>query len=310
MTDKLWYYVDAQQQKIGPVASGVLKEAYQRGQLRPDSLVWHSELAQWQSLSDHAQTLGIVLSRFNANLLPDGREVKYANFFHRWAALMIDQWVLSISCLLLVFSIATAIYFSAGFSFEKEPDTAAALAGFSVMAYLLLYMIASACYHISFESSKKQGSWGKQYLGLMVTTEQGERLSNGTATVRWFSAALSHLSQSIGFLIAAFTQKRQALHDFLAHTLVLEREASPSASPIDRNKRSVIILVLGIVVMPILLSVIIMMPMFYFIQQQEQAKTTKHEKLRPWSRRFRMPFVIKWQKMKPAYRMKTPRWPF
>jgi uncharacterized RDD family membrane protein YckC len=278
VTEKLWHYVDAQQQKIGPVAASVIKDAYQRGELRPDSLVWHSGLAQWQSLAEHANALGLVLSRVVSPLV-NGREVKYANFFHRWAALMMDQWVLTSSMVLLVFCIASGIYFAAGFSFEKDPDSAGALAGFAVLAYVLLYITASGIYHTSFESSKAQGSLGKQYLGLMVTTEQGQPLDRGTATIRWFSAALSHFSQGIGFLIAAFTQRRQALHDFLAHTLVLENEARSLAAPIDRNTRSAIILLLGIFVMPMLLSACIMVPMFYFINQQQQVQQSKHEKI-------------------------------
>lgn len=278
MTEKLWYYVDAQQQKIGPVAAGIIKDAYQRGELRADSLVWNADLPQWQSLADHSEKLGINLSR-QTSTLPNGREVKYANFFHRWAAFVFDQCLLSFSALLLVFSVTAAIYFLAGFSFEKNPDAAAMLMAGSVFIYMLLYLAMSGSYHIHFESSSRQGSWGKQYLGLLVTTDQGECLDKRTAALRWFSAALSHLSQNIGFLMAAFTQKRQALHDFLANTLVIERDNTPMAANIDRNKRCIIVLVMGIVVLPLLMTAAIMVPMFYFIEQQEQAKLADHEKI-------------------------------
>ena len=278
MTEKLWYYVDARQQKTGPVAAGIVRDFYQRGELRPDSLVWNADLPQWQSLADHAEALGINLSRASSKL-ENGREVKYANFFHRWAAFIFDQWLLSIVAMLLIFVIAASIYFLAGFSFEKDPDAAAILVFSSVFANMLLYLAMSGFYHIHFESSLRQGSWGKQYLGLMVTTEQGDQLDRRTAALRWFSAALSHLSQNVGFLIAAFTQKRQALHDFLANTLVIERDTNPALGPIDRNKRSVIVLVLGIFILPAVMVASMMVPMFFFIEKQEQAKLAEHRKM-------------------------------
>lgn len=278
MTDKLWHYVDAQQQKKGPVAASVIKEAYERGELGPGSLVWHAELPQWQILSAHAEALGINLSKVAGPML-NGREIKYANFFHRWAALMIDQWVLSMTALTVVTSIAVAVYFSAGISFEKDPDTIAIFMVSSMFAYMLLYISLSGSYHVYFETSSRRGSWGKQYLGLIVSTDQGEPLDKSTAALRWFSAALSHLSQNIGFLIAAFTEKRQALHDFLAHTLVLERDAASMPAPIDRNKRAIIVLVIGVLIMPLVLTAGMMIPMFHFIKQQEQAELARHQKM-------------------------------
>jgi uncharacterized RDD family membrane protein YckC len=278
MAEKLWYYVDADQQKIGPVTAGVIKDAYQRGVLRQDTLVWHAELAQWQSLADHSHELGINLLR-STSTLPNGQEVKYANFFHRWAAFIFDQWLLSLGALLLVTGVAASIYFLAGFSFEKNPDAAAILMACAMLSYMFLYFGMSGSCHIYFETSSRQGSWGKQYLGLVVTNDKGERLDRKTAALRWFSAALSHLSQNIGFLMAAFTQKRQALHDYLANTLVLERDPVPQAMVIDRNKRSAIILIIGILVMPILMATAIMAPMFFFIQKQEQTELVEHQKI-------------------------------
>ena len=276
VTEKLWYYVDAHQKKNGPVAASGIKDAYQRGELHADSLVWNADLPQWQSLADHAVALGVNLSRTNSTLV-NGMEVKYANFFHRWAAFIFDQWLLSSTAILLIFSIAATIYFSAGFSFEKDPDAAAILMVGAAFAYMVLYLTMSGSYHIYFESSSRQGSWGKQYLGLHVTTDQGLALDRRTAALRWFSAALSHLSQNIGFLMAAFTQKRQALHDFMANTLVLERDTT--AKPINRNQRSAVLLVLGIFVLPILMAACFMVPMFYFIEKQEQAELTQHERM-------------------------------
>lgn len=278
MTDELWYYVDARQHKHGPVTASVIKNAYEQGELGQSCLVWHAELPQWQSLAIHADALGITLARVIVPTL-NGREVRYANFFHRWAALMIDQWILSTTASIVVGSVAAAIYFAAGFSFENDPDTVAIFLSLAILSYVLLYFGLSGTYHIHFETSSRHGSWGKQFLGIEVRNEQGEFLDKSTAALRWFSAALSHLSQNIGFLIAAFTEKRQALHDFLAHTVVLERDASTLPAPINRNKRAAIVLVLGIVVMPLVIFASVMFPMFHLIEKQEQAEAAKHRKI-------------------------------
>jgi RDD family len=144
---------------------------------------------------------------------------------------------------------------------------------------MLTYISLSGFYHVYFETSHRSGSLGKHYLGLEVKTEQGEALDKRTAVLRWFSAALSHLSQNIGFLIAAFTEKRLALHDFLAHTLVLERETRDGAFPINRNKRAIIILIAGIIVMPIVLTACMMVPLLHFIQKEQQAELERHQKM-------------------------------
>ncbi|MGH8108619.1 MAG: RDD family protein [Arenimonas sp.] len=278
MSDKLWHYIDLQQNRHGPVAASVIKDAYQRGELGPGSLVWHAELPQWQSLEIHADALGIDLKRINVPML-NGREVKYANFFHRWAALMVDQWILAATAITITGIIVTITYFASGASLENDPERALIVLALSMIAYLPILLGLSGTYHIYFESSSRHGSWGKQFLGIEVRNEQGEFLDRSTAALRWFSATLSHLTQSIGFLIAAFTEKRQALHDFLAHTIVLEREASTLPVQIDRNKRALIILILGIFIIPFVIFASLLFPMIHLIEKVEHVETVKHQKI-------------------------------
>jgi uncharacterized RDD family membrane protein YckC len=60
-------------------------------------------------------------------------------------------------------------------------------------------------------------------LNLVVTDENGAKISFGRATGRHFGKYLSALILFIGYLIQPFTAKRQALHDMLAGTLVVVR---------------------------------------------------------------------------------------
>jgi uncharacterized RDD family membrane protein YckC len=73
------------------------------------------------------------------------------------------------------------------------------------------------------ESSVKQGTVGKMILGIKVTTINGGRISFARATGRFFAKILSSLFLFIGYIMAAFTQRKQALHDIIAETLVIER---------------------------------------------------------------------------------------
>ncbi len=59
-------------------------------------------------------------------------------------------------------------------------------------------------------------------LGLKVTDLYGRRISLGRAIGRYFGKLLSGLTCLIGYIMAGFTQKKQALHDMIAGTLVVK----------------------------------------------------------------------------------------
>lgn len=78
-------------------------------------------------------------------------------------------------------------------------------------------------YYAGMESSSRQATFGKSLLGIYVTGLDGERISFLRATGRYFAKIISALILFIGFIMAAFTERKQALHDMIASTLVLSR---------------------------------------------------------------------------------------
>ena len=79
-------------------------------------------------------------------------------------------------------------------------------------------------YFALMESSPHQGTLGKLALGLKVTDLNGDGpISFGRATGRHFSKILSVVILGIGFIMAGFTARKQALHDLIAGCLVLRR---------------------------------------------------------------------------------------
>jgi len=78
-------------------------------------------------------------------------------------------------------------------------------------------------YEAAMLSSAWQATVGKRALGIVVTDDEGKRLSFAHATGRHFAKWLSRLTLYIGFIMAGFTKKKQALHDMVAGTLVVNR---------------------------------------------------------------------------------------
>jgi uncharacterized RDD family membrane protein YckC len=79
-------------------------------------------------------------------------------------------------------------------------------------------------YYAGMESSVYQGTLGKMALGLIVTDLEGRRITFGRASGRYFAKIISGLIPlGIGYAMAGFTEKKQALHDMIASCLVLRK---------------------------------------------------------------------------------------
>jgi uncharacterized RDD family membrane protein YckC len=79
-------------------------------------------------------------------------------------------------------------------------------------------------YYAWMESSSHQGTLGKMALGLIVTDLEGRRITFGRASGRYFAKIITGLIPlGIGYAMAGFTEKKQALHDMIASCLVLRK---------------------------------------------------------------------------------------
>jgi uncharacterized RDD family membrane protein YckC len=92
----------------------------------------------------------------------------------------------------------------------------------ATVSYLLSIAIAWL-YFAFMESSARQATVGKMALGIVVTDMDGNRIGFGRATGRFFAKYLSALILAIGFIMVAFTQKKQGLHDLIVNTLVVKK---------------------------------------------------------------------------------------
>ena len=87
----------------------------------------------------------------------------------------------------------------------------------------ILGLILGWIYFAVMESSPTQGTLGKMALGIQVSDLEGGKIGFGRATGRHFGKFISALIFLIGFIMVAFTQKKQGLHDMMAGCLVVNR---------------------------------------------------------------------------------------
>jgi len=152
----------------------------------------------------------------------------YAGFWLRVVAHLIDDVILGIGLgILLLIGVAIIGVGTLRPMFEsangENPEIPAAVISMIIFlgaAGLLLAWI----YNAAMESSRHQGTLGKMALGLIVTDLQGRPISFAHASGRYFAKIISGLIPlGIGYAMAGFTEKKQALHDMIASCLVLRR---------------------------------------------------------------------------------------
>jgi uncharacterized RDD family membrane protein YckC len=158
----------------------------------------------------------------DADNFVDGTDVVYAGFWRRWAALFLDQLIISIP-LATVFGIVSAVVSLGAAGSNGEPNVGLIIGLESV--YYLVYFGVAFYYFAWQESSAAQATIGKRALGIKVTDGNGRRISFKHAAGRWFAASLSYLSMYIGYAMAGFTERKRALHDIVANTLVVDQYA-------------------------------------------------------------------------------------
>ena len=84
-------------------------------------------------------------------------------------------------------------------------------------------MCIQILYFTFMESSKYQATIGKIALGLIVTDINGGKLDFSKAFIRNICKIISNVTMLIGYIMAGFTEKKQALHDMIASTLVVKK---------------------------------------------------------------------------------------
>lgn len=134
--------------------------------------------------------------------IPEWQYVKYAGFWARVAAFIIDALILMVPKLLITFLIDGRFFNASGFT-------------------NVITLVVDWLYFAGLESGANQATLGKRVLDIAVVDVHGNRISFWRATGRYFSKILSAIILLIGFIMVGFDTRKQGLHDKIADTFVV-----------------------------------------------------------------------------------------
>lgn len=157
--------------------------------------------------------------------------VAYAGFWLRVVANLLDGFILAVPVgiviVILILSSGLGTFMR---NFPNPPDPPDPSEAFGVAlaigigVFILLAIVGNWLYYACFESSTWQATPGKKVLNIAVTDMTGARITFGRASGRFFAKFITRLIPlGIGFILAGITERKQALHDMIASTLVLRR---------------------------------------------------------------------------------------
>ncbi|MBI1807640.1 MAG: RDD family protein [Ignavibacteria bacterium] len=156
---------------------------------------------------------------------PIGRTsiASYAGFWKRFVAYLIDKLILSVVTFILFIPVLGLLGIGA-LAHEDVDDSVGFLIAFiGAYAMAIVLIIVADWLYFALMESKKGATLGKMVLNITVTDTNGSQISFGRATGRYFGKILSGLIFCVGYIMAGFTQQKQALHDILAGTLVVNK---------------------------------------------------------------------------------------
>ncbi|WP_261998146.1 RDD family protein [Stenotrophomonas sp. Ste96] len=291
-----WYFADGQDRQ-GPLSADDMRQRFQRGDITLATLVWRGGFAQWAPLAEaveelQLQNLASAASNLGSGIdlrgdytaidngtapLPgtgggtyspytapaaatgyanaavvNGQDVVYAGFWKRYAAYFIDYILLTVVTLPL----SMIINLTGAGSGNESVQVALTL------VVMLLSMVISIGYYAGFHASRGGATLGKMAVGIKVVRGNGERISFLRAFCRYLATIVSSLILMIGFIMAAFTERKQALHDMMCDTLVVDKWAfteHPELQQRGLGTVTIVILVLAALAMVALFGVMIAM---------------------------------------------------
>ena len=239
------YHLYLEGQKKGPFNKESVQVMVNAGKATPETLVWTEDLGDWVALSGYPELLGqgsaaapppyFAPVQNQRHSRPSGNTMQmpigasnqgypanqvqlpttYAGFWKRFCAVFIDGIIVWI----IQFVVAIVIGIFIGL-------TAPEILRDEILLMLLVQLsslFVNWLYFAGMESSSPQATLGKLALGIKVTDLNGHPISFGKATGRYLGKIISSIILGIGYLMAGWTEKKQALHDMMADCLVVNK---------------------------------------------------------------------------------------
>ena len=230
------FVLDRNNQPTGPFTIAEVQMRLQTGEFHVDQLAFAEGLAEWSALSAVlAHIVGPIVLPPRKDLSPDPAPAttsdstpRYAGFWLRFVACLLDTLLLSVAIYGTLFVLMLLLNpHGVVHDFRTGQDTAVSnVPGWIKLAIVPLSISIPILYFAFSESGSHQGTPGKRLLKLYVTDLEGDPLTFWHAFARTAAkmvTTFTGIAFFIGFIMAGFTARKQALHDKLAGTLVLKR---------------------------------------------------------------------------------------
>jgi len=208
-------HVARQGERLGAYDLEDAKIRLREGSLRENDLAWYEGAADWMLIAQVPGFEEFRLPPIPSSSLPlprmpelPGVSSVFAGFWLRLVAFLIDSVILLTPKALVDFLV-----------FSTTSNEHGAADAVSQVFFLGLDWV----YFAALESSPWQATIGKKILSLRVSDLAGKRITFGRASGRFFAQFVSAIALCIGFIMIAFTEKKQGLHDMMAGTIVTKR---------------------------------------------------------------------------------------
>ena len=240
-----WFYIDTSitdgDRRQGPYSIDEIRDFVNEGKIKDETLVWHTGEANWKAWKDFPEaseppepTEEELLKQTIETLLQSKLNRKrYAGFFVRANAFIIDNLILSVvgALFLYVMSLAGMLDLNAVSEIVNQyidnpastelVSKALELPGMST--FFTIWSVVQAIYFIVFHAV-----WGatpgKKLLHIHVEMANGERLSWAFSIFRFVASIVTQATlifYGLGYLIVLIDPQKRALHDFIARTRVV-----------------------------------------------------------------------------------------
>ena len=146
----------------------------------------------------------------------------YGGFWRRFIAYSIDKCILTIFGIMLFF--VGTVAFGLGVSpydMAEQPGLLFALGAKVFLIFQVVTSVLDMAYFTYFHGTMGQTP-GKRLMGLRVVQDTGETIGLGTAFLRWVGYIISALPMLMGFIWAGVDRRKQAWHDKIAGTVVID----------------------------------------------------------------------------------------
>jgi uncharacterized RDD family membrane protein YckC len=234
-------------ERFGPYTDEEIRQWLRDGTCRADELGWYDGMVDWRPLGELFPEERPAAAEGVPPMPPspppflgvtDVATPEYAGFWLRFGAWVIDYLILIVPFTFIALGMGLSAI-ATSFMEQMKTDQVAALQAYGEAMLPITYvlMVVGFVYYTLFEASKWQATPGKMAVGIRVTDTDGQRISLARSAGR-NAVRLTNVLRFpvplplICYVVAAFTQRKQGVHDLLAKTYVLTGRADQATAPV------------------------------------------------------------------------------